>query len=147
MFNWKWILGGFGSDFVLNRQQATTWTSDEQVLWHHMASLGHNELLSGSHKIVFSKCSLQSFTAWGVSWGWVEGLGGGVGWFGVCVCVCGWVGGWGGGGGRRGALVMWTLLEVCCSQGSHLGPRFLSQGYIFGTNLLSKPGILFFRGP
>ena len=37
-----------------------------------------------------------------------------------------------------GALVMWTLLGVCRSQGSLFEPRFLSQGCIFGKNSLAK---------
>ena len=50
---------------------------------------------------------------------------------------------WGGGGG---ALVIWTLLGVCSSQGSLFEPRFLSQGCIFGKNSLAK-GIFFIRSP
>ena len=45
-----------------------------------------------------------------------------------------------------GALVMWTLLGVCCPQGLLYEPRFLSQGCIFGKYSLAK-GMFLTRTP
>ena len=42
-FSWWYVIIGSDNGLVLNRHQAITWTTDEQVLQHHMVSLGHTE--------------------------------------------------------------------------------------------------------
>ena len=46
---WWWSQHWFRQWLDVVRQQAITWTSADQVLWRHMASLaiGHNELMTG----------------------------------------------------------------------------------------------------
>ena len=41
----RWIVSiGSDSGLVPNSLQAITWSNDNQVVWDHMASIGHNEL-------------------------------------------------------------------------------------------------------
>ena len=42
--NWQDVFTGSSIGLVQNRKQAITWTTVDQAVWHHMASLGHNEL-------------------------------------------------------------------------------------------------------
>ena len=42
--NWHCVSTGLGNGLVLNRHQAISWTPDDQILWHHVASLDHNQL-------------------------------------------------------------------------------------------------------
>ena len=55
-----------GSDngLVPNRWKVITWTNDEKVLWHHMASLGQNELnrstISGFSVFLFDCVKLSN---------------------------------------------------------------------------------------
>ena len=44
--NWKKVIIGSNNGLAPNRCQAITWTNDDKILWHHMVSLGHNELRS-----------------------------------------------------------------------------------------------------
>ena len=40
--DWQWVIIGSSNGLPPNRRQAMTWTNDDQVLWLHMASPGHN---------------------------------------------------------------------------------------------------------
>ena len=42
--NWQFVSIDSGKDLATNRRKAITWTDVNDILWGHMASLGHNDL-------------------------------------------------------------------------------------------------------